>query len=97
MLALIQILIFRNRYEEINVYADQIWKFQRHAVIYEYFHKPLLAAPLSVVSYCISLIRLPLRQIRRRFYPEIGRDGKTFGKRLFYYFSKEWRCGLGKF
>ena len=96
MQALIQTFIFRRRYEKINEDADQIWKFQRHAVIYEYFHKPSLAAPLSVISYFISFIRLFIRPIRRTFFPETRRNEKSLSKRLFQYFSKEWKCGLGK-
>jgi hypothetical protein len=87
---------FSNKYEQVQARSAEIWKFQRYSVIYEYYHKPILSPPFTLISYFISIMRIFLRPIRQNF-TNIERGEEHIFKRLFYYLSKEWRIKLGIF
>lgn len=42
--------------------ANKIWKSDRYNLVFNYYFKPLLPAPLVLVSYVIILIRNLIRQ-----------------------------------
>ena len=35
--------------------TDQIWKFQRYRLVFEYYDSPIIPPPFNVISYFISL------------------------------------------
>ena len=51
------IAIFANTYENVESEADIIWKFQRYRLVNEYFHRPFLPIPLSVLNYFYDILK----------------------------------------
>jgi transient receptor potential cation channel subfamily M protein 5 len=45
------IAMFSSTYEQVQENADQIWKFNRYKLVYEYVNVPILPPPLSLLSY----------------------------------------------
>jgi hypothetical protein len=67
---------------------DKLWKLQRCSLISEYIQKPKLPTPFSLLIHLLSLIRLMLGPIRKKY--NITPNNKEIYKRLFYFFSKEY-------
>lgn len=45
------IAMFSSTYEQVQENADQIWKFNRYKLVYEFVNVPILPPPLSLLSY----------------------------------------------
>jgi hypothetical protein len=57
-----------NTYKEIEQKADDIWKFQRYSLVYEFYHKPFLPGPFMIVYYVFFMIFILLMKSIRRFF-----------------------------
>ncbi|CAF0919426.1 unnamed protein product [Brachionus calyciflorus] len=57
------IAIFSNAYEKVESEADKIWKFQRYRLVNEYFHRPFLPVPFTVLYYLFEIFRMIFRFI----------------------------------
>ncbi len=52
-------------FQRVQENADQIWKFQRYKLVYEYVGAPIFPPPLCYISYIYSAyehVRVGLRQ-----------------------------------
>lgn len=55
------IAIFSNTYENVESEADKIWKFQRYRLVNEYFHRPFLPIPLTVLNYFYNILKFTIQ------------------------------------
>lgn len=51
------IAMFSNTFQRVQDNADEIWKYQRYWLVYEYVNTPLFPPPLNTLSYVINIIR----------------------------------------
>lgn len=59
------IAVFSSTYQQVQENADQIWKFNRYKLVYEYVNVPLLPSPLSLLSYLVYYTRSLIMIIAR--------------------------------
>ena len=52
---------FSNTYQLIESEANKIWKSDKYHLVYSFYYKPLLPAPLIIFSYMLSLIQFVIR------------------------------------
>jgi hypothetical protein len=50
-------LVLSNTYSEVESEADKIWKLQRYTLVHEYFYRPFLPTPFTIVYYFYELVR----------------------------------------
>lgn len=68
-----QILLFRRTFEKVEDNAETIWKFNRYALVYEYYDRPMF--PIPIVIHLTRIIAL--------CYYNLGKlhpDDSPFGK-----------------
>ncbi|CAK8686558.1 unnamed protein product [Clavelina lepadiformis] len=51
------IAMFSYTFEKLVDKTDVIWKFERYYLVEEYYFRPCLVVPFSIISYIISIIR----------------------------------------
>lgn len=55
--------------------ADEIWKYQRYRLVYEYVDAPLLPPPLSLIYYIFLAVKWSSKKfIERKFIPKEDRS-----------------------
>jgi hypothetical protein len=52
------IAVFSSTYQQIQENADQIWKFNRYKLVFEYVNVPILPPPFSLLSYLAFYTKL---------------------------------------
>lgn len=55
------IAMFSSTFQDVQENTDQIWKFQRYRLVFEYYDSPILPPPLNFVAYFVALVHY-LRQ-----------------------------------
>lgn len=81
------IAMFSNTFQRVQDNADEIWKYQRYWLVYEYVDTPLFPPPLNCLSYVFNIIRYyGLKLIHLKFEPDKkGREAeKDIEKTLLY-------------
>ena len=56
------IAIFNNTYQLIESEANKIWKFDRYYLVFNFYSKPRLPPPFTILSYFVILIRTLIHQ-----------------------------------
>ncbi len=56
--------------------ADQIWKFQRYKLVYEYVGAPMWPAPLCFISYSYWIIAFLVRLKKRKQQSETQKESQ---------------------
>lgn len=51
------IAMFSSTFQDVQDRTDQIWKFQRYRLIFEYYDSPILPPPMNIFAYFMSLIQ----------------------------------------
>jgi hypothetical protein len=51
------LMINRSIHDDLDAQATQIWTFQRYELVYEFFHKPLLAPPFTYIPYAFMVLK----------------------------------------
>lgn len=51
------IAMFSNTFQRVQDNADEIWKYQRYWLVYEYVDTPLFPPPLNCLSYIVNILR----------------------------------------
>ena len=83
------------KYAKIENEADKIWKFERYALVYEYYSKPILPAPFEIFSFVIIALKYFLREYYFKKRPIMSINNNLFVKALFE-FSKKYEIGFGE-
>jgi len=47
----------QKKIQDVQDRTDQIWKFQRYRLIFEYYDSPILPPPLNICAYLMSLLQ----------------------------------------
>lgn len=63
---IIQIFCLSSTYQRIEENADEIWKFQRYNLVYEYVDFPMLAPPFNLIIYAILTAKYTYYKITDR-------------------------------
>ena len=50
------IAMFSSTFQDVQENTDQIWKFQRYRLVFEYYDSPILPPPLNFIAYLVSCI-----------------------------------------
>ncbi|CAF0758789.1 unnamed protein product [Brachionus calyciflorus] len=50
------IAMFSSTYEDVQLKTDQIWKYQRYRLVFEYFNSSVFPPPFSIFAYITSVI-----------------------------------------
>lgn len=53
-----------NTYDEIETASNKIWRYQRYGLVFDYYYKPLLVPPLSIVYYAFLLVKFIFKSIK---------------------------------
>lgn len=90
------LLIFSNTYNEIEKESDQIWKFQRYNLTYEYFYKPILVPPFILLYYIMYLLILLVGAVVLGVCAKDSAMYKRFSKSVFYRITLKFKKGFRK-
>ena len=61
-------------FQDVQENTDQIWKFQRYRLVFEYYDSPMVPPPFNFLAYLISLIRY----LRKYFICIRGKPANLF-------------------
>lgn len=50
------IAMFSSTFQDVQENTDQIWKFQRYRLVFEYYDSPILPPPLNFIAYFVALV-----------------------------------------
>lgn len=53
-------------FQDVQENTDQIWKFQRYRLVFEYYDSPILPPPMNLIAYVVSFIQF-LGQKRKNY------------------------------
>lgn len=48
--------IWSSTFQDVQDNTDQIWKFQRYRLVFEYYDSPILPPPLNHIAYFVSFV-----------------------------------------
>lgn len=89
-LNVLSVFHFSSVYKDIEIEQDIVYKFDRYSVIHEYYYKPMLPPPLSLLYYLIiRLILRPLHQIPKLKSKYKDDNIISIWEKIFYYFTNE--------
>jgi hypothetical protein len=58
--------MFSNTFQRVQENADEIWKFQRYSLVYEYVDVPILPPPLNGIAYVVSILKWLVLKLFKR-------------------------------
>lgn len=64
--------MFSNTFQRVQENADEIWKYQRHWLVYEYVTAPFLPPPLNGISYIFGILRHIILKFIKKNYDSTG-------------------------
>ncbi|XP_007945494.1 transient receptor potential cation channel subfamily M member 2 [Orycteropus afer afer] len=65
------IAMFNYTFQQVQEHTDQIWKFQRHDLIEEYYSRPPAPPPLILLSHLQLLIKQVILKIRPKRHKQL--------------------------
>ena len=80
------------KYAKVENDADKIWKFERYALVYEYYSKPILPAPFQIFSFFIMAFKYILLKC---FFKNEQIKENSF-KHILFVYSNQQEMGFGK-
>jgi hypothetical protein len=51
------IAMFSSTFQDVQENTDQIWKFQRYRLVFEYYDSPILPPPFNIIAYFFSMVQ----------------------------------------
>lgn len=61
-------------FQDVQDNTDQIWKFQRYRLVFEYYDSPIFPPPINIISYLFSLIHYMKNKSRLKKKFKNGED-----------------------
>ena len=75
------VAIFSNTYSEVETESDKIWKFLQYSLIKEYFYRPFLSTPFTIVYHIYDFLFKIFRLI---FGYKLKKSSYSFSKYKFF-------------
>jgi transient receptor potential cation channel subfamily M protein 2 len=55
---------FSSTYNQLEEHSNQIWKYERYELVFEYKDTPLLPPPLTVIGYIYGFVKYLIAKCR---------------------------------
>lgn len=68
------IAMFSSTFQDVQENTDQIWKFQRYRLVFEYYDSPILPPPLNFIAYFVSLVHYLRQRSARSSDPVVAKS-----------------------
>ena len=80
------IAMFSSTFQDVQDNTDEIWRFQRYRLVFEYYDSSILPPPINFIAYLMSIVAY-LRNMRKE---KIEYDDSSYDLSLERKFAEEY-------